>query len=288
MVHGASATAAELGAVVKEVSEVANATGRKTIQGIDSLSAAAQKGIFGANAFVTDEEVAAPTPKDRWFMPRLGWPHASAGQGPAAPPLLMPVDAALAPNENEVIGYLEVEILEADQLPHTDLGVYGTDPYALIVFEGFAIRTNHIDRTTHPRWSATNSWRAIRLPVLKAYSDLYVSIVDDDDNVGLKHSTLGNIDHDDSVGRVLIEIGTLVSGTTYDAWYQLSYNPIEPPTGSRGSVRLRYTLHMKSERSRLLSYLSPLTRPGTRAHSNPPKHNHGTHFLRTAVRWPDT
>ena len=95
--------------------------------------------------------------------------------------------------------------------------------------------------TTNPKWSATDP-RAFRFPVQKPYSCLYVALLDED-VVGLS----------EGIGRVVIPLATLASGTEYDVWLPMHLQTDMSGLHTRGHLRLRYTLTL-SERSRLLEY----------------------------------
>lgn len=98
----------------------------------------------------------APTPEDRWFTPAAGWPAAPAElpaelssdpkvykSPPWKPPQAICPTAEQMPHifeaaEQQAIGEVRVEVLQAEELPKLLVGV--VDPYAVIVFEGFAGR----------------------------------------------------------------------------------------------------------------------------------------------------
>ena len=109
------------------------------------------------------ERVDAPTPEALWFTPRDGWPTTTTTTTTAAaattvreppPPLLMPTAAeaaALYEHEEDALGELRVEVLQAEGLRGTNLsklnmrGIDTTsDPYALLMVEGFAARTSTV------------------------------------------------------------------------------------------------------------------------------------------------
>ena len=60
---------------------------------------------------------------------------------------------------------------------------------------------------------------------------------------------------DDTIGRVAIQLGRLVGGCEYDSWFPLGLGAIDEPNGSKGHVRLRFSVTFKSERVRMLQYL---------------------------------
>lgn len=61
---------------------------------------------------------------------------------------------------------------------------------------------------------------------------------------------------DDAVGRVVLELGTLRAGTTYDAWFALQFGKISRSVRSHGRLRLRYSLSVTSARARVLRYVA--------------------------------
>ena len=80
----------------------------------------------------TSAQLADETPEGRWFTPRLGWPDRHhADHRWVSPPELMPTAADIAtapdlfnvaPAEDDVIGVLRVEVLQAKGLPAMDGG----------------------------------------------------------------------------------------------------------------------------------------------------------------------
>ena len=245
---------------------------------------------------LTDAEVEAPTPEERWFTPRGGW-NASRKSFVAAqrvngataaeerpPHYFMPTERDAAPLfdalDAHTIGELRVEVLECENLPNMDSLVLGgmdslltgnkTDAYVMLMFEGCAARTSVVFDDLSPRWgaSAHGSFRAFRFPVTAPYSVLYVAVNDYDGSQKRSEATVGASsfevsnrrgiwNSDDPIGRVAIQLGRLASATVYDCWYDLGYSSIEQPCGKRGSVRLRFSLTFKSPRARLLAYLKP-------------------------------
>ena len=212
-----------------------------------------------------DEFIEAPTPEDRWWTPREGWPKQPAAF-PAektpegykvkpwkAPPALIPT-AAEAPHlfEGEClkttlrapIGTLSVEVLQCEDLPKMMVGI--ADPYALLVFEGFAARTSTIRNDRTPVWGA-EAPRAFRFPVTCPYSELNVAVNDEDE--GLLP--------DDALGRVIIDLSQICARTVFDCWYDLEYSMIGRAKGRRGTIRLRYSVEWHDERLRLLEYPRP-------------------------------
>ena len=94
-----------------------------------------------------DSIVSAPTPPERWFAPRTGWPaHVDFAGG--TPSNLMPT-AAEQPDfflpESAALGTLRVEVLETDGLPRMDILLEGeNDVYAMLLFEDNVAATRPI------------------------------------------------------------------------------------------------------------------------------------------------
>ena len=221
----------------------------------------------------TDAEVEAPTPDDRWFTPTVGW-TVDDGDG-HTPHYLMPTAreaAPLFPSDEDIIGELRVEVLEAENLPNMDslAGVSmgdKTDAYAMLIFENYVAQTSVIFDSLNPRWAANDpkSFRAFRFPVLTPYSVLYVCVEDFDGNKKNalrdkgsptdKGRKTNKVNADDPIGRVAIQLGRLTASTQYDCWFELGHGAIEKPNGKLGSVRLRFSVTFKSERARMVRYL---------------------------------
>lgn len=236
----------------------------------------------------------APTPLERFFTPQGGWPSivaADSSRGRDAncvllsPPrvsLHVPEMSALgnvaaraegscsphpplcpsrAPPTSKVppqaaaepvpIGELRVEVLEATGLPNLDTFSL-TDAYAVVLWEGCAARTCTIDDDLEPKWHA-ESPRAFRLPILRPYSTLFVGLFDDDAS-----SSLGALDDDDPLGRVLIQPCTLRPRTQIDCWWPLQHRTVGERPGDRGSVRLRLSVEWDDERALLVHPLRAL------------------------------
>tara|TARA_B100000780_G_scaffold211797_1_gene151588 strand:+ start:176 stop:628 length:453 start_codon:yes stop_codon:yes gene_type:complete len=146
------------------------------------------------------ERVDAPTPEALWFTPRDGWPvipaHSTTTTAtPAvrepAPPLLMPTAAeaaALYEHEEDALGELRVEVLQAEGLKGKagNLSLMGaaSDPYALLMVEGFAARTSTVADNDAPRW-ACDTHRAFRFPLRRPYGTLFIGLMDDDSHEGV-------------------------------------------------------------------------------------------------------
>ena len=215
----------------------------------------------------------APTPASRFYTPSEGWPasvaaDSSRGRELCCPQLVVPhstthrshphhppggngaAAAASAP-----VGELCVEVLEASGLPNLD-NLSLTDAFALILYEHTAARTSTIDDDLEPKWHAECP-RAFRLPIHHASSSLFIALFDDDSS-----STLGALDDDDPIGRVVIQPCSLRPRTAIDAWWPLTHHFNERP-GSRGSIRLRITVTWHAERTLLWQPIELLQQAAT-------------------------
>ena len=110
------------------------------------------------------------------------------------------------------------------------------DPYALIVVEGFAAQTHMVRNSRNPRWGADVA-RAFRFPITCSYSSINVTIND---------KLADPVNPDNCLGRLRIDLGSVLSRTIYDCWYEL-LAPSADYNGktSIGSVRLRYSVTWK-------------------------------------------
>ena len=204
---------------------------------------------------VTEEEVVQRTPAEHWFKPATGWPSDveawNTSDGYAAPNHLMPTEKeapSLFATRIKPVGELRIEVLAAKGLVISDTITRASDPYAVVLFEGYAARSGPVEYTTSPRWHPTKTARAFCFPVTTPYSCAYVSLMDED-----------YPDPDDPLGRVVLEMGTLISGTEYDAWFPVQMSRLVAPKGHKGWLRLRYSVRYTSERARLLRYVTPPT-----------------------------
>lgn len=214
----------------------------------------------------TQAEIDMLTPADRWFTPAMGWPpkgtvHKYEMDGSLAddvdptwqPPASLAytmqecTGACMLYDESEAIGQFHLEILEAARLPSMD--VSSADPYAMVLFETGAARTNTFTGTRNPKWGASDA-RAFRFNVTRPYSCCYVALKDYD------WSATG-IDQDDDIGRVVIELSALESNVVYDCWFEMLRKTYKHSRGNRGYLRLRYWVTFRSERERLMRYVLP-------------------------------
>ena len=225
-----------------------------------------------------------PTPLERFFTPYSGWPAAVASDSSrgrdACCQLFMEPTARVRPHASHddngdrggvgglgggdakapgdadnSVGEIRVEVLEASGLPNLDTFSL-TDAYAVVLFEGSAARTCTIDDDLDPKWHS-RAPRAFRLPVRHAWSTLFVGLFDDDSS-----SSLGALDDDDAVGRVLIQPASLPPRTVVDCWWSLHHKAVGERPGVRGAIRLRICVEWHQERVLLLHPARLLTAGG--------------------------
>lgn len=120
------------------------------------------------------------------------------------------------------------------------------DPYALVVFEGYAARTHMARNTREPRWGADVP-RAFRFPIRCPYATCDIALLDSDADPFA----------DDGIGRVCLDLSLMQGRTTYDCWFALQYDHRMKARGKRGSVRLRFSVVWHSDRLRVLRYPRP-------------------------------
>ena len=206
--------------------------------------------LCGNLATLSEAEVVAPTPAGAWFSPASGWPQEVDGiPGWKAPPSLVPTESEVPDlfDPSVKIGEVRVEVLAATGLEACDQLTRSSDPYALVVFETNAARTNHFKVTRSPKWGPSHP-RAFVFDVTRPFSCVYVALKDHD----LSTTTM-----DDDMGRVVLELSTMASGVEYDAWYELKKKTYKKPNGKHGYVRLRYSVRFTSGRERFMRYAQP-------------------------------
>ena len=68
------------------------------------------------------------------------------------------------------------------------LGLVGrraaSDPYAILLVEGFAVRTSTVKNSDTPRW-ACDAHRAFRFPLRRPYGTVFIALMDDDSKEGI-------------------------------------------------------------------------------------------------------
>ena len=220
----------------------------------------------------------APTPEDRWYTSKEGWPQAAVEELPAslialagasswipsrwtAPPALTPTESQEPHLFRERLAYggpigeLSVEILQCEMLPPSLARASGgINACAVFVFESCAAASIPVRSPDGaPCWTCDKP-RACRFPICCPYSNLDVAII------GL----VEGVRRDDLCGRVVVDLGVLRGRTVYDCWYPLHRDrhggaTLHRASGStanakRGSVRLRFSVRWSHDRLRLLRY----------------------------------
>lgn len=223
---------------------------------------------------VPQEKIDMPTPDSRWWEAEQGWQRATTA-GARKPPR----DLMLAKGQGSArrpIGWLRIEVLEASGLKAQrfvdKLGI--SDPYVLVMLENIAVRTTTVLNHSSPKWDATTTLRAFSLPVFCPYAKAYCAVLDE------------NAVKDTPMGRVVLELGPLRSGTVYDTWLNLRFGSLRQgeEEGKHGRLRLRYALVLSSPRARVLAYakvrrILDSNRPRTQRplRNLPPKRPRGVH-----------
>jgi len=209
------------------------------------------------NAADLETAVTMETPEHRWWTPQRGWPEGCALRGVEPEPVTVSTEEApyLYPREEDILGEVRVEILEAAGLPCTDTFSL-TDAYGIVVCEAFAGRTNVIKDSISPVW-LPNMPRAFKFPVTRPFSDVYVALLDEE--VGATSAipgAHGTLDSDDPLGRVVIQLRGLHPRTEYTAWFPLQRETLKRHVGRYGSVRIRYSVTWKDDRCVLTNYFT--------------------------------
>ena len=220
--------------------------------------------------------VDAPTDEHRWFSPRHGWPPV-AGQ----PPPMTPTAAhepSLFPDDDEVLGTLYVEVIEARGLAKLDK-FSENDTYAVVCFEGYAARTCTLEDQDPPRWHADTP-RAFAFPITAPHAPLHVALLEEDEAADFLGKSAMNktgaagraltslagraaqatkinaVVEDTPIGRATVRLGALHGRAVYDGWYPLQQTVNTRHVGQHGEVRLRIRVEWKGERRRLLASLA--------------------------------
>ena len=250
-IGGASAVGKVLSTSVQITTDAVNL-------GVSSITGTPLRGVVPR---ASDESVEARTAEENFFTAAAGWPaSAQWAYGWPSPPSLMAAGAGASPDGGTPIGELRVEVLEAElaKLHGNEKGgdlLSPPDPYAVVLFEGLAARTHQFVDERRPRWGDASA-RAFRLPIRRPYSQVCVCIKDSDTD----HPEGGSSADDEDIGRIVLNVGSLVSDTVYDGWFALEHGADRMPSdrgarGARGYVRLRVSVSFISERARMLHYL---------------------------------
>ena len=190
--------------------------------------------------------------KEFRVVPTYAYPHRWMTSAELREEMLLPSahfhDLRLPSKRGEEIGTLRVEVLQCLGLPKLDR-VSETDAVCYLVCGSYAFVTDVIMDCASPMW-LRKTRRACIFPIFHGYARLYVGVFDDD---GVRAK-------DDLAGRICIDLARLRPGSQYDVTIPLRMSTHVYSRRKRGSIRLRFTLDWKNERSALLSYL-PKTLP---------------------------
>jgi hypothetical protein len=190
--------------------------------------------------------------KEFRVVPTYAYPHRWMTSAELREEMLLPSahfhDLRLPSKRGEEIGTLRVEVLQCLGLPKLDR-VSETDAVCYLVCGSYAFNTDVIMDCASPMW-LRKTRRACIFPIFHGYARLYVGVFDDD----------GFRAKDDLAGRICIDLARLRPGSQYDVTIPLRMSTHVYSRRKRGSIRLRFTLDWKDERSALLSYL-PKTLP---------------------------
>ena len=161
--------------------------------------------------------VDAPTDEHRWFSPRHGWPPV-AGQPPPMTPTAAQ-DPTLFPDDDEVLGTLYVEVIEARGLAKLDK-FSENDTYAVVCFEGYAARTCTLEDQDPPRWHADTP-RAFAFPITAPHAPLHVALLEEDEAADFLGKSAMN--KTGAAGRALTSLaGRAAQATKINAVVELS------------------------------------------------------------------
>ena len=143
------------------------------------------------------------------------------------------------------MGFLKMEVLQCTGVPKLD--AYSlSDPMVYVVCGAAAFVTDVIADKLDAYWLPL-SRRACILPVMNAFSQVYVGCFDYD----------GEKEMDDFIGRVVLDIPQIQAGYTYDVQLPLRDSSRVYNRNHLGFIRLRFRLEWNGdgERAALLSYL---------------------------------
>jgi len=163
---------------------------------------------------------------------------------------------AIGSPESDLGLYAFVEILGCDGLPNLDKSVVTgnskrnkTDAFCLIVCENSCAKTDVIDDCLNPRWLPWMQ-RAFRIALNHSSSDIFLGVFDHDEGIASGNSH-------DMIGRVPIELSSMVPNTEYVLTFPLYQDTMVKDRKSYGTitVRVRVELRESSCRDVVLSSL---------------------------------
>ena len=215
---------------------------------VSDVAESVSRDILQLSDTVDQQEVDMPTPPACFYTPDDGWLTQPAGASEAwKPPANLTDLRCYWPNA--VLGELQIEVLQAEDLPSARFGLGRIDPYALILHERMSARTSTVWNNDHPKWSALSSARGFRLPITSPYSSVFVAVQDD------------NHVQDEPLGRIAIHLGSYRPNTEYDCWFSLQHSPMAKHSSKYGAVRIRFSVRFHDNRRRVLEVIPQLPGP---------------------------
>lgn len=159
-----------------------------------------------------------PTPAEFWYTP-AGWSaEALRTTRELAPPPLDGMDDAGGDSDEGgggACGVLWLEVLEAKGLKRVDSTLTQNDVFALVIFEGHALRTATRWDEDDPAWPS-DSPRAARLPVVAPFSEVHVALLHEE--TGPLSALKGDAV---PLGRVSLRLSQLHPHSEHDIWLPL-------------------------------------------------------------------
>ena len=145
---------------------------------------------------------------------------------------------------NGIIGQLNVEIIQAQDLPNLDSGTLGnfTDAFVAMVFEDNICRTDVINDELSPRFMPW-SQRAFSFSIQHPSSLLFLGVFD--------YDAIGD---NTPVGRIVVDLSKFRGNTVYLLQYKLHSDP--NMNDERGLLTIRLSIEWDSEKKALLKSFS--------------------------------
>ena len=145
---------------------------------------------------------------------------------------------------NGIVGQLNVEIIQAQDLPNLDSGTLGnfTDAFVAMVFEDNICRTDVINDELSPRFMPW-SQRAFNFSIQHPSSLLFLGVFD--------YDAIGD---NTPVGRIVVDLSKFRGNTVYLLQYKLHSDPNK--NDERGLLTIRLSIEWDSEKKALLKSFS--------------------------------
>jgi hypothetical protein len=150
------------------------------------------------------------------------------------------------------LGKIHVEILGCEALPNMDSGGFmgnKTDAFVSVVYEDAFARTDVIDDCLSPQFMPWAN-RAFIFHMAHPSSVLNLAVFDFD---------AGLLDNHDLIGRVSVDLSTLLPGTEYVLHYNLHPTNRVSVRPVRGQIKIRLRMEIPDERKLALTALQPPT-----------------------------